>query len=316
MKIEIDTKKGAEAVSRFLQKTSDISKKTISDVQKGAAAFSEKSKQDSYMRRLKKYNPLFPDVYNSPDFNLPNMIMIVDDATRRGIDVCEGSIGWIGNQGGMEILYLYDEAVPTSHLQFIPTANCDSVYYVDSFDRHRFIRVDCIFNKAHEEKLAELEHIAYSLGAKSCSIEISEFNTEVAIARKKAGIKEKTNVKGVSVSFSEDADASETYRDTSQRSGIVTTQFEGSNAPKVPHLKWFLHDDSIKGLVDMRCNGDNSIKTKTLHLSGSSSATMSKKTAYSIDQAISKIGGIGSNYAMEKKAEMESRSTLIFNVEF
>ena len=32
MKIKIDTKKGAEAVSGFLQKTGDLSKKTINDI--------------------------------------------------------------------------------------------------------------------------------------------------------------------------------------------------------------------------------------------------------------------------------------------
>ena len=47
MKLKIDTQKSAEAVSEFLQKTSDIGKKTIADVQAGAIALSEKTKQDS-----------------------------------------------------------------------------------------------------------------------------------------------------------------------------------------------------------------------------------------------------------------------------
>lgn len=138
MKINIDTKKGAEAVSGFLQKTSDLSKKTIADVQANAAALSEKTKQDAYLRRLKKYNPLFPDEYKSAEFNIPNMIMIRDDAERRGIDVCEGAIGWLGKEGGMEVLYLYDEAVSFSKIQFVPSADCNAIYYVDRFDRNRF----------------------------------------------------------------------------------------------------------------------------------------------------------------------------------
>ena len=102
MKITIDTKKGAKAVSGFLQKTSDFGKRTISDVQAGATDLSEKMKQDSYQRRLKKYNPLFPDMYKSVSFNLPNMIMIRDDAERKGVDVCEGAVGWLGNESGMD----------------------------------------------------------------------------------------------------------------------------------------------------------------------------------------------------------------------
>lgn len=174
MRLKVDTQKSSQAISNVIHKTTDISKKAIASVQNGAKAISEKSKNESYLRKLKKYNPLFLDTYSSESFNLPNMIMIVDDAVRRGIDVCEGSIGWISKEAGMEVMYLYDEAVELSGIQFIPTVTCDAVYYVDSFDRNKFIRTDCIFSKAHEERLAELKHIAYSLGAKSCSIEISE----------------------------------------------------------------------------------------------------------------------------------------------
>ena len=39
----------------------------------------------------------------------------------------------------------------------------------------------------------------------------------------------------------------------------------------------------------MRCEDTNSIKTKTLFLEGSSFATMSQKTAYAIDNAISQM---------------------------
>ena len=75
MKVNIDTKKGKEALSKAFQKTSDISKKAVNDIQHGAKELSEKAKNESYLRRLKKYNPLFPDKYQSDTFNIPNMIM-------------------------------------------------------------------------------------------------------------------------------------------------------------------------------------------------------------------------------------------------
>ena len=164
----------------------------------------------------------------------------------------------------------------------------------------------------------ELNEIVYKQKKtlKSCSIEISESSTEVSVARNKFGAKEAVTVKGVTSRTSEGSENTATFRDSSQRSGAITAQFEGSDHPEQPKLKWFAHDDSIKGLIEMRCSSGNTIKNKTLHLSGSSSATMSRKTAYSIDQAISKIGGIGANYAMEQKADRESQSTLIFSVEF
>lgn len=315
MKIIIDTKKGAEAVSGFLQKTSDLGKKTLSDVQASASDLSEKMKQDSYLRRLKKYNPLFPDVYQSADFNLPNMIMIRDDAERKGIDVCEGAIGWLGNESGMEVLYLYDEAVPTSGITFVPSADCDAVYYVDSFDRKRFIRIDRIFGKAHEERLAELKHVAYSLGAKSCTIEISESSVEVSVSKKKASFGGGGVLHGAKASSAESAEQNSSVKNSTQRSGKIYVQFEGHANPQRPTLKWFANDDNIKNLVEFRCNGENSVKIETLELSGSSSATMSQKTACSIDNAVGAMKLKGGS-TMEAQAVRENHSTLYFSIEF
>lgn len=122
MKLNIDLKKGVEVFEDVKQKTTELVQKTsetgmqvaanvAENVQKGAKEFSEKSKQDNYERRLKKYNPLFPERYHSDEFNLPNMIVIVDDAVRRDIDVCKGAIGWLSNQKGMEVLHLGSEAM-------------------------------------------------------------------------------------------------------------------------------------------------------------------------------------------------------------
>ena len=315
MKISIDTKKEKEAVSRLLQKTTDFGKKAVSDVQAGAMALSEKTKQDGYMRRLKKYNPLFPDVFYSAEFNIPNMIVIRDDAERRGIDVCEGAIGWLGQANGMEVLYLYDEEVPTCGLEFVPSAECDSVYYVDSFKRNRFIRTDCIFKKAHEEKLAELKHVAHFLGAKSCTIEISESDVEVNVSKKRVSIGGGGSVQGQKVSTAESGEQNVSAKSSNHRSGKITLSFEGSDCPKMPALKWFANDENITKLIDIRLNSDNSIKSEMLALSGASSATMSQKTAYAIDNAVGAMKLKGSS-SMESQAIRENQSTFLFHVEF
>ena len=57
-----EKKKSSVAVADVLHKVSDFGKKVGDDTKKGAKAFLEKTKNDSYLRRLKKYNPLFPDV--------------------------------------------------------------------------------------------------------------------------------------------------------------------------------------------------------------------------------------------------------------
>jgi len=316
MKINFDPKKGVAKAAGFGK---DIGQKAVAKVQEGSKVLVDKTKDEAYQLRLKKYNPLFPAVYQSPGFDIPNMIIIVDDAVRRGIDVCEGAIGWLGKESGMEVLYLYDKDIETSGLQFVPAAICDSVYYVDNFDRKRFIQVDAIFKKAHEDKLAELEYVAYSLGAKRCAIQLLESKEEKQEAKKKVGMKESAKGKGISASVEETSEQEMKHSEKEERNGISESIFRGNDNPRRPELKWFAHDDNIKRLIDMRCNDINSIQTKTLKLSGASSATMSKKVACAIDAAVGKFGGKASakgEGSMEAKASSESKSTLVFTVEF
>ena len=316
MKIKIDTKKGAEAVSTALQKTTDFGKKAVGSVQQGAKALSDKSRADAYLRKMEKYNPVFPEQYESEEFHIPNMIVIVDDAVRRGIDVCEGAIGWLSKEKGMEIFYLYDEAIDASGIKFIPAATCDAAYYVDQFDRNRFIRTDCIFSIAHEEKMAELEHIANALGAKRCWIEISEASTEKNFFKKSVALKESAQTSAGKTSSGEGAEQSAAYQSSASRRGRATAVFKGNVQPQRPKLKWFANDEGIKTLIEAVCSGRNTYESKTLYLSGSSSATMSQKTACEIDAAVGKLGGFKGKVAVESQATKESKRTLEFTIEF
>ena len=80
MKLKIDAQKSSKAVSDVIQKTAEVGKKVAVSVQNSAKDLSEKAKDENYIRRMKKYNPLFPEQFKSENFNIPNMIMIVDDA--------------------------------------------------------------------------------------------------------------------------------------------------------------------------------------------------------------------------------------------
>lgn len=319
-----EEKKSTRTLSNLLSKTASLSKRVTKsvhqgftvvseNVQHGAQVITEKAKNDSYARRMKKYAPLFPKEYRSKSFNRPNMIIIRDDAERRGIDVCEGAIGWLNSDSGMEILYLYDEAVKKSGICFVPAATCDAVYYVDSYDRNRYIQLDSIFDIALREKVAELEHVAYCLGAKSFSVEIEEETAEKCESR----TNHSTDVDGKNSRFyaKENADMQSKNTKFIKKSAKNSTVWEGNREAKEPELKWFSNDDTIKCLIRMRLEEANTIKSKTLILSGASSATMSKKTACAIDSAISKLNARVSS-KIEQGISKEERCCFVFSVEF
>ena len=307
MKINFDKKKFSETTAGIVQKTVDASKKVASGTKKNVENAIEKAKNDALLRKLKKLNPVFPEQYQSEMFNLPNIIMIVDDAVRRGNKLCEGAIGWLSNDAGVEMLCLYDEAIDFSELKFIPAPICDAIYYVDSFDRSKYIRTDCIFSKAHEERIAELKHIAHCLGARKCSIEISESQSGINVQKRSASVSE--SVYGVDTQESTETNLRQSGSDS--RCGKIEIEFEGNTDCIEPELKWFSYDDTIKRLIEMRTSNSNSIKSETLELSGASSATMSQKTAYAIDSA---VGGGG--VSLSSQAEKEHRSKLIYHIEF
>ena len=307
MKINIESKIKKETIAGIVQKTVDTGKKVALSTKENVVCAIEKAKSASLMKKLKKLNPVFPQQFESEEFNLPNIIMIVDDAVRKGNKLCEGAVGWLSNDAGVEIFCLYDEAISFSKLQFIPAPTCDAIYYVDSFDRNRFIRTDCIFSKAHEEKIAELKHIAHCLGAKRCSIEIYESASDTKVQQHSATAKENVNENNIQESI----DTNSRQSGSDSRSGKVEIEFEGNTNCIQPKLKWFSHDDNINRLIEMRISNSNSVKTETLELSGASSATMSQKTAYAIDSAVG-----GGNVSLSSQAEKEYQSKLIYHIEF
>ena len=317
---EASTKKSP---GEFWAKATVFGKKVADNVQKNAVALSEKAKADNYQRRLKKYHPITLKEYKSKKFNIPNVIKIVDDAETRNIDVCEDAIGRLVNEKGVEIFYMNDEFIQSCGLHFVPAPVCDAIYHVDNFDRTRFIRTDAIFAKALEEKLAELEHIAFCLGARRCSIEIIENDSEVS--SKNAGSSSATTRKAKAEdgqkeqSISAQTDLKKENERQSRRNnrGKIATDFAENSAPHPPRLKWFAHNDNVRNLIEMRLSKTGSVRSKTLELSGTSSASMTQKTAIAIDYEMTKMGikGNGSS-SIERQAQIEKNSNLIFEVIF
>jgi len=304
--------KVGEGAKVTAQKSKEAGSKAVIAMQKGAVDMSDKMKSVNYQSRMKKYNPLFPDEYYSQTFNIPNMIMIRDDAERREIDVCVGSIGWRGKVANVEVLYLYDEFVEESGLTFVPMPQCDAIYYVDPFDRKRFIRTDVICSLAHEEQIAELRSIAQKLGAKRCTIEIKEMKKETSKIAKKLSAEEK---KRALLNAKESAELESEKSFYSHREGKIVAEFKGTSEVQMPTLKWFLHNNYINNLIQERLAGANMSDHDVIVISGSSTSAISQKAAHAIDGAVGGIGVKGQT-SLVKQLNREENRTIYYNVEF
>ena len=152
--------------------------------------------------------------------------------------------------------------------------------------------------KTTEEKIAELEHIAYNLGAKSFSVEIVETDYS-------------NNTKNLSINANVSLGGGISSSKGRMQSGKNTTFFGGGKSPEMPTLKWFAHDDNIKRLVQMRLENSNSVQSKVLEIRGSSTVTMSKSIAGAIDDLCGIKGGI----SMINETIKQYNSILIFEIE-
>lgn len=283
--------KTKENFSNFWKKTAEISKKAA----EGAKGLAEQTKQNIYDAQAKKYISVFEEDFRSEGFKIPNIIEIVDYSSNRKFITDDKAIGWIERHEDVDALHMYDTFVKDCGLMFIPLAQRSNVYYKDNFEPNRFINANQAFGRATEEKLAELSNIAYCLGAKCCSVEIVELETD-------------TNTK--KLNMSSEISATSTNINSNRQSGKRISTFEGSDEPKAPSLKWFAHDDNIKGLIEMRLN--KAIKATVLELKGSSSATMSKQVACALD----KILGTKGSLSMEASVSKEFSKILVYEIEF
>ena len=186
----------------------------------------------------------------------------------------------------------------------------------------------CWGKLAHDERLAELEHIAYSLGAKHCTIDIVETEKTLKKSNKRFGFNAKANIQSDASSDNIESDVSAeintNYEATLKKEDTRYCElfWDGSDKPKKPRLKWFAYDDGIKNLIEMRCKGGNKVNARTLKIHGSSSITMSKDTACKIDIVLSSIGSTEGKVNSKRNAQLASQvtketdQTFIFTIEF
>ena len=302
----------------FWGKVTRVKDNVVTSVKTKRQEAAVKRKDNKYARDLKKYNPIFFEQYFSEKFSIPNMIIIVDDRIRENVEVCQGAIGWIEKTKEMDVFFLYDEMIDQSGIKFVPSAECDAVYFVDKFDRKRYVRVDDIFQMSFNEKLAELKKVAYCLGAKKCSIQMSENLKESKSTTSSLESESNINVENINVKSATSKSKSKEQETSNSIEGVYISYFAGSDNPVRPQLKWFQNDDNINNLIEMRCTEANPIEYEKLSIRGASSVTMSVKSAAAIDATLGYVvkGRKSLSKKMEKEAIKQENSELIFEVWF
>lgn len=294
----------------------DIAKKQGSVLLAKAHEGVEATKESAKERKLKKLAPVMPAEYFADGYDLPYLIVIVDEDQRKHEVLCEGAIGWLGSQNGMEVLNMY-YAFATSDcgLNFYPKPQIGAAYYVDTFDSKRYIDLDRIFHVVEQDQITELRNIAYCLGAKSCKLFSTciEQTNKTKASRSNASahlaIKSKESV-GVSTE-----EAQEEY-ELSAHKILFEQQFEGTDTPVFPELRWFANDQEILSLINMRCGDNpNNIKNYKINIDSAKHSALKKDQAAKID-AVLKGVKLKADGKIEQRLNSEMQKSLLFEIEF
>ena len=262
------------------------------------------------------YKPVFPDEYNSPDYKIPKMIVIKDEASRKGIDVCKGAIGWADKIGELEALCMYDDWAKTCGLSFMPTLTLDTAYYVHPFDSSKYVRVEDYITTMKKDMDAELADVAYCLGAKSYKIEHTEKKSRsfhVKGHSKNSG-SAPLLVDGDPVQASLDGKGKVSfgYAHESECHEFLQQTFAGEAKASVPELRWYKDDSSVNQLIKTRCSeGMNVSKTYRCEITNTYSACVGMGLAKKLDGALAAIK-IGQKDKLQSELKKDSKMEYVY----
>ncbi len=265
--------------------------------------------------RKRRYAPVFPDEFWSLGYDLPNMVIIEDEDKRKGIDVCEGAIGWLTKApNGMEVLHLYHAFAEGSGLLFHPLAQIGAVYVRDPSGLDRFLDLESLYREIQKEKMSELQHVAYCLGAKYCKLEMRE--TQVSDSKRGGRIKTSAKKTGVA-SGSDGISADRSEQVSEDRQMLFERRFSGSDEAARPPLNWYKNDKEINALIEMRCSDDskNAIQDYVVDIDCRSSAALAQTRASEIDSALKGLK-VSIGVSLQEECYRESQQTMVLTVSF
>lgn len=260
---------------------------------------------------LKSLRPIFEEDLNSPEFAMTKMIIVAKmDKKHAESELCKGSIGFISEQKGVTVINIYTDKADLYGLTYYPDRDSE-IYYVDPFDRDRYVALDDYFHYLKVARVNELQRIAQDLGAKHFRVTYKEDMRAEVENHQKAGFKAaQKNLKA-----NEAAEAEHSMSENTSSTLEIAAEMECiGHDPVEPKLVYFQKDESIKNLIRLRMS-DNPVKHQKFSLYCSQSSGIRVNDAAKIDAALAAM-----KYSMKvsvtSKAMNEERRYFEYEIDF
>lgn len=327
-KISLHFAEAKNAAKGFLDKSKDIAvramdqnddgKLDIADVaaladsvggivKRGAYAVKDGAEESRRQIERKSLQPIFSEDLDTTDFFISKLIRITDrDRKHAESDVCQGSIGYLSDKGGLRVVNIFKDSLEPFGLSLYPDIDCE-FYYVNPSDRDSYICLDEYFYYLRMVRINELQRVAQDLGAKHFRVTYKEERTSFSETKGKGQIKA-AKIAGAETEH----DASE--KKYSMVDVAAEMQMDG-HPPKKPVLVYLQKDDNVQNLIHLRMTGGDGFRHHMISIKLSNSSGIKESDAVKIDAVLKGLKACG-NTTVVNEVKNESRRYLEYEIDF
>lgn len=276
-------------------------------MKKGATAVKESAEENRKRIELKTLLPIFPDTLDQADFLMSKLVRVAErDKKHAESDVCQGSIGFLSEKGGLRVVNIFRDSLNIFGLSFYPNADYE-FYYVNPTDRDHYICLSDYFAYLKIMRINELQRVAQDLGAKHFKVTYKEETTS------SSDVKRTIHGKAAKV-----ADADYEHHATEKKFSMVEVAAElhmAGHAPQQPTLVYLVKDDNVQNLIHLRMNGGEDFHNHKISIKLINSSGIKESDAIKIDGVL-KAMKVSGNATVSNEARNESRRYLEYEIDF
>ena len=310
----------AKGFSDFVDKTGkDITKALdqngdgkldISDLHVFQAKNQAAQEENQRKADLERLKPMFQADFKEDEFVLPKMIRVaeIDKAHAESV-ACQGSVGYKSVMDDMTVVTIFRNFIGDLGLSFYPELE-NGVFYVDPCDRDHYIALEDYFAFMKMQRVAELQRIAQSLGAKHFRVISRERTEAMSSSSIDAAATVKAAGQGGGAGYSHAASNSS----MTSMSIEAEMRFPG-HAPMKPELNYLKKEINVINLIEMRMDPLSPLQHQHFSIEMINSSGIKVKDAVKID-AMMKAMKISANTTIVSEAQNEARRVLEYEIEF
>ena len=261
----------------------------------------------------KLLNPIKLEEFNEVISKNPRIIRLLEQNPHKEKEACRDAVGFNTKIVKTNVLELVKGEFPKERFTFYPNES-ELIYLRNPYVEDMYISLNAYFDYIKLARIAELEGIANSLGAKHVKITYKAEEKKFVSSSESYNVGAKLKKGKAFNSPSYNTEANISYESLTEIKIAAESNFEGCDTPIRPNLVYYLNDMQIEGFINAVL-GPNPTTDRKLTIKYNRSTDLNVDIAEGIDAVIKKLG-VGASASVRSEVEKENRLYLEYEVKF